>query len=91
MESEWTMERLRHEAAEREGASRFERLVPCLTGTRPSPRYGEVAVDLGVSESSVKNSVSRLRHKLVDDSRAPRFIKTVWRAGYQFIGKPEND
>ena len=55
------MERLRHEAVEREGASKFERLKPYLTGTRPSPRYGEVAVDLGVSESSVKNSVSRLR------------------------------
>ncbi len=31
--------------------------------------------------------VSRLRQKLGDDPRKPRFIKTVWGSGYMFIGE----
>ncbi len=41
-----------------------------------------------VYDRSIDMLVSRLRHKLADDSRAPRFIKTVWRTGYQFVGRP---
>ncbi len=37
-------------------------------------------------DRSVDMLVSRLRKKLADDSRTPRFIKTVWRTGYQFVG-----
>lgn len=44
--------------------------------------------DAEVYDRSIDMSVSRLRHKLGDDSRSPRFIKTVWRTGYQFVGKP---
>ena len=44
-------------------------------------------MDADVYDRSVDMLVSRLRHKLGDDSRAPRFVKTVWRAGYQFVGK----
>ena len=29
----------------------------------------------------------RLRQKLKDDSKHPRFIKTIWGSGYMFIGK----
>lgn len=44
-------------------------------------------LDAGVYDRAIDMLVSRLRHKLGDDSRAPRFIKTVWQTGYQFVGK----
>ncbi len=43
-------------------------------------------VDADVYDRSIDMLVSRLRQKLGDDSRSPRFIKTVWRTGYQFVG-----
>lgn len=43
-------------------------------------------LDADVYDRSVDMLVSRLRQKLGDDARTPRFIKTVWGAGYQFIG-----
>ena len=36
---------------------------------------------------SIDITVSRLRKKLGDDPNHPRFFKTVWGAGYLFIGK----
>lgn len=45
-------------------------------------------LDADIFDRSVDMLVSRLRKKLEDDSRSPRFIKTVWRVGYQFVGKP---
>lgn len=36
---------------------------------------------------AVDTLVSRLRHKLNDGGKAPRFIKTVWGRGYTFIGE----
>jgi DNA-binding response OmpR family regulator len=38
---------------------------------------------------SIDLAVSRLRHKLGDDGKKQRFIKTIWGSGYQFIGKVE--
>ncbi len=35
---------------------------------------------------SVDVLVSRLRQKLGDDPKTPRFIKTIWGSGYMFIG-----
>ncbi len=43
-------------------------------------------VDMAAFERSIDVSVSRLRKKLGEDSRAPRFIKTVYGEGYLFIG-----
>ncbi len=43
--------------------------------------------DAEVYDRSIDMAISRLRHKLGDDSRSPRFIKTVWRVGYQFVGR----
>jgi DNA-binding response OmpR family regulator len=43
--------------------------------------------DAEVYDRSIDMMVSRLRQKLGDDSKAPRFIKTVWRTGYQFVGE----
>jgi len=37
-------------------------------------------------DRSVDVLVSRLRHKLGDDPRAPRYIRTVWGKGYLFVG-----
>jgi DNA-binding response OmpR family regulator len=45
-------------------------------------------LDADIFDRSVDMLVSRLRKKLDDDSRSPRFIKTVWRVGYQFVVKP---
>jgi len=36
---------------------------------------------------SVDVLVSRLRQKLNDDPKNPRFIKTIWGSGYRFIGE----
>lgn len=36
---------------------------------------------------AVDTLVSRLRHKLDDTSKTPRFIKTVWGRGYTFVGQ----
>ncbi len=43
-------------------------------------------IDAEVYDRSVDMIVSRLRNKLDDDSRSPRFIKTIWGTGYQFVG-----
>lgn len=40
---------------------------------------------------TVDITMSRLRQKLGDDPKTPEFIKTVWGAGYMFIGVREND
>jgi DNA-binding response OmpR family regulator len=40
---------------------------------------------------TVDVAVSRLRHKLGDDPKTPRLLKTVWGAGYVFIGEAEGE
>jgi len=42
--------------------------------------------DADVYDRSVDMLVSRLREKLGDDPRKPRFIRTVRLSGYQFVG-----
>jgi len=42
-------------------------------------------LDQDIYDRSVDMLISRLRKKLADDSRSPRFIKTIWRTGYQFV------
>ncbi|MEN8152927.1 MAG: response regulator transcription factor [Acidobacteriota bacterium] len=43
-------------------------------------------IEWDVYNRSVDVLISRLRQKLGDDPKAPRFIKTVWGTGYIFIG-----
>ena len=43
-------------------------------------------LEADVYDRSVDMLVSRLRKKLGDDTRSPRFIKTVRGSGYQFVG-----
>ena len=38
-------------------------------------------------DRSIDNQISRLRRRLEDDSRDPRWIKTVWGAGYMLSAK----
>lgn len=38
---------------------------------------------------SMDIAVSRLRSKLGDDSKDPRYIKTIWRKGYMFVARPD--
>jgi DNA-binding response OmpR family regulator len=44
-------------------------------------------IDAELFSRAVDTLVSRLRHKLKDTSKTPRFIKTVWGRGYIFVGE----
>lgn len=46
-------------------------------------------IDWSAFDRSVDVAVSRLRQKLKDDPKTPRFIKTIWGTGYMFIGYEE--
>lgn len=41
-----------------------------------------------VSESNLKTTISEVRAALADDAKQPRYIETVSRRGYRFIGTP---
>jgi DNA-binding response OmpR family regulator len=43
-------------------------------------------IDADVYDRSIDMLISRLREKLGDDPRRPRFIRTVRMGGYQFVG-----
>ncbi len=47
-------------------------------------------IDCEAFNRSVDITVSRLRQKLMDDPKRPKYIKTVWGAGYVFIGKSDD-
>jgi DNA-binding response OmpR family regulator len=47
-------------------------------------------IDAQIFSRSVDILVSRLRQKLNDTAKQPRFIKTVWGTGYTFVGEPES-
>ena len=44
-------------------------------------------IDAQIFSRSVDILVSRLRQKLKDTTKPPRFIKTVWGTGYTFVGE----
>ena len=44
-------------------------------------------IDVQIFSRSVDILVSRLRQKLKDTAKQPRFIKTVWGTGYTFVGE----
>ena len=44
-------------------------------------------IDAQLFSRSVDILVSRLRHKLKDTAKQPRFIKTVWGTGYTFVAE----
>lgn len=48
-------------------------------------------IDAAILTRSVDIMVSRLRQKLGDQVKPPRFIQTVWGRGYSFVGVPQAD
>ena len=47
-------------------------------------------IDNDIYDRSVDMLISRLRKKLNDDTKSPRYIKTIWRTGYQFVGASDS-
>lgn len=48
-------------------------------------------IDAAILTRSVDIMISRLRGKLNDSVKPPRFIQTIWGRGYSFIGVPVED
>lgn len=48
-------------------------------------------IDAAILTRSVDIMVSRLRQKLGDSVKPPRFIQTIWGRGYSFVGVPKTD
>jgi DNA-binding response OmpR family regulator len=48
-------------------------------------------IDAALLTRSVDIMVSRLRQKLGDSAKPPRFIQTIWGRGYSFVGVPADD
>ena len=48
-------------------------------------------IDAAILTRSVDIMISRLRQKLGDSVKPPRFIQTVWGRGYSFVGVPTAD
>jgi len=48
-------------------------------------------IDAAILTRSVDIMISRLRQKIGDSVKPPRFIQTVWGRGYSFIGVPVTD
>lgn len=60
---------------------------PNKTFTRDELMNKLRGIDAELFSRAVDTLVSRLRHKLDDTSKTPRFIKTVWGRGYTFVGE----
>lgn len=48
-------------------------------------------IDAAILTRSVDIMVSRLRNKIGDTAKPPRFIQTIWGRGYSFVGVPKTD
>ncbi len=48
-------------------------------------------IDAAILTRSVDIMISRLRNKLGDSVKPPRFIQTIWGRGYSFVGVPLRD
>ena len=48
-------------------------------------------IDAALLTRSVDIMISRLRQKLGDTEKPPRFIQTIWGRGYSFVGVPTDD
>ena len=63
---------------------------PKTTITRDEISHHMRGVEWEVVSRSVDVIMSRLRQKIGDDPKAPRYFRTVWGTGYMFIGEPLN-
>lgn len=48
-------------------------------------------IDAAILTRSVDIMISRLRQKIGDVAKPPRFIQTIWGRGYSFVGVPKDD
>jgi len=64
---------------------------PGRTYSRDEILNGLRGIDAQIFSRSVDILVSRLRQKLNDTAKQPRFIKTVWGTGYTFVGEEAPD
>ena len=53
--------------------------------------FGAVWADTAVGDAALVTCIQELRKALRDDARRPRYIETLHRRGYRFIGKPLRD
>ena len=60
---------------------------PNKTFTRDELMNRLRGIDAELFSRAVDTLVSRLRNKLKDTSKTPRFIKTIWGRGYTFVGE----
>jgi len=60
---------------------------PNKTFTRDELMNRLRGIDAELFSRAVDTLVSRLRNKLKDMSKTPRFIKTIWGRGYTFVGE----
>lgn len=72
------------------------RLLGLLLREAPRPVAQQDLIDeiwglAHVSPSSIQRAVSELRTALDDDAKNPRFIATVHRRGYRFVGEMETE
>ena len=49
--------------------------------------FDRVWTDVVVSDGALSQAIRTIRRSLGDDPRAPRFIRTVSRHGYQFVSR----
>jgi DNA-binding response OmpR family regulator len=61
------------------------------TVTREMIAQGVRGIQWDAIDRSIDVLVSRVRHKLGEDSRQPRYLKTMWGNGYRFIGEVEEE
>lgn len=48
-------------------------------------------IDAAILTRSVDIMISRLRQKIGDTTKPPRFIQTIWGRGYSFVGVPQSN
>ena len=49
--------------------------------------FAAVWPEVNVGDAALVTCIQELRHALKDDARRPRYIETVHRRGYRFVGK----
>ena len=72
------------------------RLLELLMANRPRAMtkealYHDLWPDTFVEEVNLANLISRLRAALGDDSRSPRFVRTIYDYGYAFQSEEEHE
>ncbi len=77
-------------------ATEFKILL--LLAERPQAVFSRLQIvnavqgyDFAGFERVIDAHIKNIRHKIEDDPQRPAFLKTVYGAGYKFIGTPDRD